>query len=905
MISKLLNGLVDHPYVVAFFAFVITFFAFNETIDLQNRQVRVSVDSSIENLLPAEGTALKVYTNVRDKFVGDDVLIVVWLADDLFTPERLAALKRLTRRLEKLPGILAVDSLASATYVRAEEDFTEIGPFLEMLPADMDEARGLKDDALSNPLYVGTLVSRDGRGAVLAVHFDPILDTAALGSKVDAIALASREEAGDVEQFVTGPIVARLETGRTLFADIQIVFPLAVLATFMVSMIGLRSFPGVLLPLIVNGISLLITIAIFIRTGYALNFVTVIMPPVVFVVGFAYAVHVISDFERALAAGHEKIAAIKHSLGEVFVPLTLTAFTTGVGFISLMTSNIETIQVFGMFSALGTILSWLCAVVLVPVGLRFLPASKRLSTSRSALLDFAPQLARFDLENRKIIFAAGFLVAMFSVFYANQIEVGTDYLRNFPVGSEIRRNFAEVGKTFSGAVPLQILVESDVPNAFKNPQDLRELDKLQHWVTSQPEVGGAVSFVDYMRMLHLTFVPDIAPEEAIPGTYNLADQLLSLGAGDDVERFADARYKSTLMHVQSSAVSSNELIALVSRIEGRLKELPEHLRGKVTGSSVLLAQTMDEITRGQILSLSGALIIIYLILSTLFGSLRVGAVALIPNLLPIAAFFGILGFTGITLNLATSLVATVALGIAVDDSIHYFSRFNTESRKLANEELGVERAIAAVIRPVTFTTAALCAGFLALLVSDLRNQVEFGILAAFTLFFAWLVDLTLSPALSSGLRFVTLWEVLTVDLGSEPHKKIPLFKGLTHRQAKIAALFGRIEPYESGDRILSFGEEGNEICILIEGVVVAQVSRPEGNRVLHTMHTGEVFGEIALFTGKRSANIDAMTDVRVLWLNQESLERIQSRYPRIAAQLFWNLTGTVAVRLADMNTRVL
>jgi len=878
LISKLLNWLIDHPFVVLLFALVITFLAFSETVDLQNRRVRVSVDSSIENLLPADGAALQVYAEVRDKFVGDDMLIVAWLTDDLFTPEHLAALKRLTRRLEKMPGVTTVDSLASATYVRAEEDFTEIGPFLETLPANMEEAHALKEDALSNPLYTGTLVSRDGRGAVLAIHFDPGLDTAALGDKVDAIALASREEAGEINQFVTGPIVARLETGRTLFADIRFVFPLAVLATFLVSMIGLRSLPGVLLPLLVNGISLLITMAIFIHTGHALNFVTVIMPPVVFVVGFAYAVHVVSDFERALADGYEKIAAIKHSLNDVFMPLTLTAFTTGIGFISLMTSNIDTIKVFGMFSALGTILSWLCAVVLVPVGLRFLPQRKLLPAQRGILLSLAPKLAKFDLENRKLILAAGFVVAVLSVFFANQIKVGTDYLSNFPADSEIRQNFAAVAKSFSGAVPLQILVESDVPNVFKNPEDLRELDALQQWVTQQPEVGGAISFVDYMRMLHLTFVPDIAPEEAIPGTYNLADQLLSLGGGDDVEQFADARFKSTLMHVRSTAVGSNDL-------------------GK-------LVQTMDEITRGQIVSLSGALIIIYLILSTMFGSLRVGAVALIPNLLPIAAFFGILGMTGITLNLATSLVATVALGIAVDDSIHYFSRFNTESRRLADEELGVERAITSIIRPVTFTTAALCAGFLALLVSDLRNQVEFGILAALTLFFAWLVDLTLSPALSSGLRFVTLWEVLTVDLGSAPHKKIPLFHGLTHRQARIAALFGRIEPYGPGDRIISFGEEGHEICILIEGVVVVQVSRPEGNRVLRALHPGDVFGEVALFTGKRTANIDAMTDVRVLWLNQESLDRIQSRYPRIAAQLFWNLTGTVAERLADITSRV-
>jgi predicted RND superfamily exporter protein len=904
LISKILDFFVDHPYVVIGLALVISCFALNETIDLDNRRVNIAVDSSIENLLPADGPDLKVYADTREKFVGDDVLIVVWLADDLFSPERLAALKRLTARLKLMPGVETVDSLASATYIRAEDEFTEVSPFLDTLPTTLEEALGLKQDALNNPLYIGTLVSQDGRGTMLAIRFDPDLDTTALGEKVDAIALASKDEAGGIQQFVTGPIVARLETGRTLFSDVKLVFPLAVLATFLVSLAGLRSLPGVILPLLINAFSLLITITIFIKCGYALNFVTVIMPPVVFVVGFAYSVHVVSDFERALAAGYDRIAAIKHSVKDVFMPLTLTAFTTGIGFVSLMTSNIDTIKVFGAFCAIGTILSWLCAVSLVPAGLRLLPSHKAKASDDGFLLNLAPKLSKFDLDNRKAILAIGFAVAVISVFFASKINVGTDYLHNFPADGDIRRNFAEVGKTFSGAVPLQVLVQSDVPNVFKNPEELHELDKLQMWLKRQPEIGGVVSFVDYMRMLHLTFVPDITHENAIPGSYNLSDQLLSLGANDDVARFSDVRYKNTLMHVQSTSVSSDELIELVERIEKRLAELPEHLRGKVTGSSVLLAQTMDEITRGQIVSLSGALLIIYLILSILFGSLRVGAVALIPNLLPIAAFFGILGATGITLNLATSLVATVALGIAVDDSIHYFSRFNTESRRLANEQLGVARAIAAIIRPVTFTTAALCAGFLALLVSDLQSQVEFGILAAMTLFLAWLVDLTLSPALSSGLRFVTLWEVLTVDLGTEPHKKIGLFKGLTHRQARIAALFGRIEPYEPGDRIISFGEQGHDICILIEGVVVVQVSRPEGNRVLRALHPGEVFGEIALFTGKRSADIDAMTDVRVLWLNQESLERIQSRYPAIAAQLFWNLTGTVAHRLADITSRV-
>ncbi|MEM7468222.1 MAG: efflux RND transporter permease subunit [Pseudomonadota bacterium] len=895
---------LDRPALVSLLVLTVVVLATRLVVDFENKRLNVAVDASIESLLPSKGKALDTYRQVREKFVGDDFLVAVWVSDELFTPPVLAAFKRFTKALEKHADVDRVDSLATATYVSAEDDFTNIDDFLAELPESKADAESLRSKALANPLFAGHLVSTDGRAVLVAVHLTPGLNTAQLSQHVTDIREISREFAGDIQNFITGPVIARLETGETLFKDIRIVFPLAIIETVLISLIGQRSFYGVLLPLTVNLVSLLVTLALFVRAGHAFNFVTIIMPPVIFVVGFAYAVHIISDYQRLIGLGLEKSQAIKDAVSEVFVPLTLTAFTTAVGFSSLSISNIETIQVFGAFSAIGTILSWLFSILLVPIGLKLFANVKPQNQSVGTLVLLAPSIAKFDLQHRQQILFGSFVAAMLAVFFASRISVGTDYLNNFPKDAEIHQHFATVNEFFAGAVPIQVHIDSDIPDVFKNPDELRELDKLQHWLVQQPEIGGAVSFVDYMKMLHATFVPEVSSDNAIPATYNLSDQLLALGAGEDARQFIDARYKSTLMHVRSSAISTRELGELVARIEQQLEQLPAHLRGRVTGSSVILAQTMDEITRGQVLSLSGALLIIFIILAILFGSLKVGAIALIPNLLPIAIFFGLLGLTGITLNLATSLVATVALGIAVDDSIHYFSRFNSESRKLANEVEGVEKAIAGVIRPVTFTTAALCAGFLALLVSDLRNQVEFGLMAAITLFIAWFVDLVVSPALSSGLRFVTLWEVLAIDLGADPHKKIPLFAGLTNRQARIAALFGKIEAFAPGERILTFGEIGHEICIVVEGVVVAQVERAEGNRVLRAIHPGELFGEVALFTGTRTANIDAMTDVRVLRLNRESLERIQSRYPKIAAQIFWNLTGTVSERLADVTTRI-
>ena len=167
------------------------------------------------------------------------------------------------------------------------------------------------------------------------------------------------------------------------------------------------------------------------------------------------------------------------------------------------------------------------------------------------LIGLAPAIAKFDLENRKTILFGSFVAVMFAVLFASRINVGTDYLNNFPAENEIHHHFNSVNELFSGAVPIQIHIDSDVPDVFKNPDELQVLDQLQAWLLSQPEIGGALSFVDYMKMLHQTFVPEVRGENAIPGTFNLSDQLLALGAGDDVRQFIDARYKSTLMHVRS------------------------------------------------------------------------------------------------------------------------------------------------------------------------------------------------------------------------------------------------------------------------------------------------------------------------------------------------------------------
>jgi len=287
------------------------------------------------------------------------------------------------------------------------------------------------------------------------------------------------------------------------------------------------------------------------------------------------------------------------------------------------------------------------------------------------------------------------------------------------------------------------------------------------------------------------------------------------------------------------------------------------------------------------------------LLSALFTSFRVGLLALLPNIIPIFLYFGTLGFSGVPLSPTTSLIACIVLGIAVDDTLYYFARFNADAQRLASERKATVSALRTVIRPVTYSSVALVLGFLVLTASGLQNQVQFGALAAFTIAVAWLADLTFTPALASGVRIVTLWDVLRLDLGREPQKSIPLFADLSLRQARVFALLSHIQHCKAGERVMSEGDRAGDIYVVIDGQLRAWVRRKGEDVDLSQMRRGAVMGEVGHFAKRRTANVDAVSDVRLLRFDNDDLERLRRRSPRIAALVFRNLNRIQAQRLAQ------
>jgi hypothetical protein len=313
---------------------------------------------------------------------------------------------------------------------------------------------------------------------------------------------------------------------------------------------------------------------------------------------------------------------------------------------------------------------------------------------------------------------------------------------------------------------------------------------------------------------------------------------------------------------------------------------------------------IQDIMWGQVESVFLSLIIVYGILVTLFLSFRIGIIAIIPNILPVVVYFGMLGIMGISLNPSTSLIAPMILGVAIDDTIHYFAHFNRFSRTQLDPKKATIKTLGVVGRPVTYTSLALCVGFLVLTTSDLRMQAQVGGMASFALLFACLTDFFLTPALCTQLKIATLWDVLTLDLGKRPQDTIPLFKGLNSFQTRVVVRLATIKQVEAGERLIEFGQPGKEMYTVIDGNLQASIEK-DGKKInLESFRRGKTFGEAGLFFSTRTANVDVIEDARLVCITLENLETLKRRYPRAAAQLSSNLNEILSTRLANTNKRL-
>jgi hydrophobe/amphiphile efflux-3 (HAE3) family protein len=883
------------------------------TLVLGSGVARLRVDSSVSTLLPRDDPGQELYAQVVERFGNDEIDIIGVLAPDVLSASTLEKIRTVTERAAAIKGVAYVISLTNVRDPIADVlNPPLLIPEIPKTPEARDRLRGRIKD---NPLFAGNLISGDSRGAAINVFFDHAARTDEAAQRIDAeleALLGEMEGLGGPERFyMTGLSHLKVKGLALMRRDLAVLTPASLALVVVVLFFSFRTRRGVVLPLLCVLCGVMCTMGVMGWLGEPISLGTLVLPSLLIVIGSSYATHVVSRYYLELEQPTGSEHPVHRALRQAGLPVFISGLATLIGFSALLLNSIAAVRALGLYAVIGITFLFLLAMTLVPALIVVMPerryrAGERHGGANAPLGRALAALAQFDIRHRAIIFVVAAGLVALSIMGLPRIQADTNFLAYFPRDSPIRFAHTAISSRVAGALPFYVVVGTGQPKSMIDMRALRDLRELQRYLESLPGVSRTVAFTDYLDLLDSglrasgDIVLDDAGNAVAPADVKSfwADpkrlsEVLTL-VKQNPESFSSVITKDfgqANVLVRTRFETSTEIAEVVRRIREWAEQHPG-MPAEPTGNIILLNGTTDDVVWGQVESISVALGVIFIVMSLLFLSVKVGFIAMLPNIVPVMLFFGILGWSDAMLNIGTSIIAAIALGIAVDNTIHYMVRFNRELQVTYDERQSLATALSTVGRPIVYTSIALTLGFLVMRLSDFVPIRDFGSLSAATMLAALVSNVVLLPALLAQTRIVTLWDLLFVKLGKDPHKTVRLFHGLRRAQARIAVLLGRLQSVRAGEAAVRQGELGEEMYVIINGRADVVVNGADGRRrLVHHLKRGDSFGEMGLVRRQqRTADVVAVEDLELLAVDQRFLERLQRRYPRIAATVLLNLT---------------
>jgi predicted RND superfamily exporter protein len=543
--------------------------------------------------------------------------------------------------------------------------------------------------------------------------------------------------------------------------------------------------------------------------------------------------------------------------------------------------------------------------------------------SSSALLDgLFVRLGRWAFSERYAILATAAVVGAVALLGIPRIQADSDFMEYFTPDSQVRRDNETINTEIVGSNPFYIVVEGPKDGTMERWEVLKLVKDLQTYVETLPGITSSLSLVDYLELLESGLASGATKDLVVDEHGNLKaaeapksfwEEPRNLKPVIDMVKQSPSTFSGVVTQdFRRASILVRTRLAGTRAVQDTLDKIrsyvaahfPADLGVHMTGSLVLVNRTAESIVSGQVQSLGMALVAIFVVMALMFLSVRIGLLAVIPNVLPVVFFFGVLGWCRIYLNLGTSLIAATSLGLAVDATIHYMARFNRELQGETDQTAAIQRALRSVGTPILYTTCALLLGFLVFGLSSFVPIRDFGLLTGVTLAASLVANLALLPALLATTKIITLWDLVGVRLGEEPTRTIPLFEGLRPSQARVVVLMGEVRHFGPGQHVIREGEQGNEMYVLLNGRAEVLIGGDGTKQRVAQLGRGDVCGEMGLVRHHlRGADVVAASEVEVLSVNERFLQRIQRRYPRIAARVFLNLTRILSDRLEQANQR--
>ena len=717
------------------------------TVFLGYQIKNLKINSDVLSSLPDNDPVAKLYKDIGKKYGGNDMGMIVLETDNVFKTEVLEHVKQITDSLEVMPGISTVSSLTDIIDIKNSDWGIEIGKLVDEydLPDTQQELDSLRSYVFSKDMYKGAIVSEDGTATLVMFT---ILDDAdqqevakKVKEKVEAMNLPEKLYFGGLPMMMN-------DVSELIMTDIIWLLPVVFLVIALVLFLSFRSVRGVVLPLLTAGIAVVWSLGLMQLLGYELTMISNNIPIILLAVGSAYTIHVLNRINQCKEKDRKK--AVIKALTYIIVPVLLAAVTTAIGFISFVFGAYLTmIKDFGIFTSLGTLFALLLSIFFVPAVISAFSMYRKKSAEmenqqyRESFLSvkILSPIVRLLHNHPKYILAGWGILILISIGGMFLIQTSVNMANYFKKDNPTRVSEDVMQKKFGGSLPVFVVFKGDM----QSPEVLKMMIKTEDYMKQNPYISTTQSVADLIEEMDKV----MGEGKKIPDSKHKIQDLWFLLDGQDImPQLVSNDLKEGIIQSKFASADSKAMKDYVKYMNRFIKENSnKNCQIELTGMPSVYVKLSDSLIQSQFSSLVIAILFVLVIVGLIVRSPSMGVYATIPIVVTIAILFGFMGYAGIALDVATVLVASIALGIGIDYSIHIITHFNHSHAGKNTINEAVDETVMVSGKAIIINVISVAAGFLVLLFSQMVPLQNFGLLVAMSMFGSGLGALTLLPVI--------------------------------------------------------------------------------------------------------------------------------------------------------------
>ncbi|WP_274061632.1 efflux RND transporter permease subunit [Vibrio parahaemolyticus] len=702
---------------------------------------------------------LLAFDEIQTTFAKTDNLAIVIAPEDgdIFTPQTLSLIQKITVDAWQVPYSSRVDSIANYQHTEAFDDDLLVEDLLyseyELTPERISKVKSI---ALSEPVLKSALVSEKGDVTVVNItvqlpEMDKTAEVEEVVSSINAMIDRYQRAYPDVTFHKAGIIAMNHAFMTATQDDSSTLVPTMLVVILVFLTIMLRSILSVIATLIVIIGSVMATMGISGWAGMFLSTATVNVPTLIMTLAVADCVHVIATMRQSMKNGFTKAQSIERSIALNFVPILITSVTTAIGFLMMNMSDSPVLRDFGNLSALGVMVACFLSVTLLPALLKLLPIHVKMETSQDQkhVMD---RLGDFVVSQRRGLLPLSVVVIVVCASLIPLNKVNDESVEYFGQRNEFRQAADFMEERISGMTNISIAIKTNESQGIAAPDFLNTIGEFSSWLRGQPETDHVATLADVYKRLNKNMHGDDEAYYSLPQERDLAAQYLllyemSLPYGLDLNNQINVDKSSIKMVLTVANLGSVELVDLENRIYQWFAEHAPQYQVVASSPSLMFAHIGETNMASMLSTLPITLVLISALLIFALRSVRLGLISLMPNIAPAVIGFGLWALISGEINLGLSVVVTLTLGIVVDDAVHFLSKYQRARREGQAAEQAVRYAFHTVGRALWITTVVLVAGFSVLAMSSFRLNADMGQLSAIVIFIALVVDFLFLPTL--------------------------------------------------------------------------------------------------------------------------------------------------------------